>query len=355
MKERILVAASTYGHLLRFHTPYIDALRAAGHTVVTLAEAESDADVTAPFVKHLFSPRNFLAVMKIRKLLMSEHFDRILVHTTLAAFFVRLAVRMLPRRRRPFVVNTVHGYLFSDGRGLKNRLYLLAERAVRSVTDRVLVMNDEDLSIAEKYRLGREVRMIRGMGLPMRDIPQDAAPVRQKLGLSDGDRLLLFVGELSKRKNQSFLINVTAYLPENVYLALIGDGTEREVLLRAVAEKGLLPRILFVGTTDRVYDFLAAADVYVSAAKSEGLPFNIMEAMAAGLPIVATDVKGQRDLLRGSDATLCPVGDLSVFRAAVEEKLVSPRRVSYPALARYRLEAVFDDTMDGLVGRKEEE
>ena len=345
MTEKILIAASTYGHIKRFHMPYIEAMRAAGHNVVTLAESGSCADLTVPFVKSLFSPHNLIALLRLRKILRSEHFDRVILHTALSSFLVRLAVKMLPKHRRPFVVNTVHGYLFSDARGFKNRLYLFLERILRSVTDRVLVMNREDLAIAEGYRLGREIRMTRGMGLPMCDVMSDGMSVRRVLPIADGDRILLFVGELSKRKNQSFLIDTMSMLPANVHLVLVGDGTEREALCR---------RSLAAGLTDCVYAYLAAADIYVSAAKSEGLPFNVMEAMAFGLPIVASDVKGQRDLLGDSEAVLYPLGDTRAFLSGVSRMAEHPHRLVYPALEKYRLEAVFAETLGGFLDKKEE-
>ena len=164
MSKRVLIAASTMSHIRNFHLPYIRALRERGYTVSVMAAGES-ADYPVPFRKSVFSPKNLLNILRIRRILKKERFDAVLVHTSLAAFLVRMAAKTM--RRRPVVINTVHGYLFSDGKGLRNRLMLLCEKMCRRVTDYLFVMNREDKAIAEKYRLAKTPPVFfYGMGLP---------------------------------------------------------------------------------------------------------------------------------------------------------------------------------------------
>ena len=105
-------------------------------------------------------------------------------------------------------------------------------------------------------------------------------------------------------------------------------------------------RVRFPGQVSNIPAWLRAADCAVSASHSEGLPFNIMEAMRAGLPIVATDVKGHSDLLEGGAGLLYPDGDGAAFATAVNRLLADGAererlgRAAYAASGRYALETV---------------
>ena len=107
---KILIAASNMTHVNNFHIPYIEKFKEMGNQVSVLASGEG-ADFNIPFKKSVFSLKNIFLMSKIRKILKKEKFDVVYLHTTLCAFFVRLAMKGL--KNRPYVINTAHGYLFS--------------------------------------------------------------------------------------------------------------------------------------------------------------------------------------------------------------------------------------------------
>ena len=348
---KILYAASTKSHLDRFHRPYIQSLKKYGE--VALMATGEDVDFPILFDKHFFSISNLKSIQKIRKILKEESFDLILVHTTLAAFLIRMALKGL--KKRPYVINVVHGYLFQeDLQGLKAKILLLCEKLVRKQTDDIVVMNQEDWRIANKHGLcQRRVFGVSGMGIPDAfSTPAPDAELRGRFISSEGDCLCTFVGELSNRKNQAFLIQAVKRLREKrmpVRLCLVGDGENKERLEEEIRTLGLQDSVFLAGSTSCVGDYLAITDIYVSASISEGLPFNIMEAMAYGLPIVASDVKGQSDLLEGVPQGLYPLNDMEAFCQSVAEICNSRRwgvhSVEYPNLAQDRLSAVFGSVM----------
>ena len=178
--SKILYAASTASHISKFHIPYIEKLRAEGHTVMTMGKGEG-ADFDIPFVKKTLSLKNLLLCRKIKRIIKDEKFDAIILNTTLAAFYIRLAI---PKKNRPKVVNIVHGYLFtSDGGGLKRKVYLFCEKLLAKKTDTVLVMNSDDMKIATENRLAAgEVKMTRGMGAHVAEEKTSASDVRKYLG-----------------------------------------------------------------------------------------------------------------------------------------------------------------------------
>jgi glycosyltransferase EpsD len=112
---------------------------------------------------------------------------------------------------------------------------------------------------------------------------------------------------------------------------------------------GLENEVLLLGHRDDVPSLLAATDLYLSASESEGLPFNLMEAMAFGLPIVASNVRGQRDLLLQNPEMLYTAGDMESFCKRITAVYQSGKKgsgsCSYPELEQYRLCSVFEDNM----------
>ncbi|MBR3893733.1 MAG: glycosyltransferase [Clostridia bacterium] len=347
-RSKLLYVASTASHLKRFHTPYLEAL-AKDAEVRTMATGES-VDFSIPFDKHFFSVSNLLNIFRIRKILKRERFDSVVLNTTLAAFLVRCA--MIGMRRRPYVLNVVHGYLFSKKpRGLKDRVMLWCEKFLWRKTDEIAVMNAEDLEIAREKRLCRgRVTFMHGMGVDgFSEIPVPDADLRAKFAEKD-ELLCIFVGELSARKNQIFLIRALKRLRDAgipAKLLLVGEGAERKKFEKEISRLSLENAVFLTGNCEPVTPYLAISDLYVSASRSEGLPFNIMEAMACGLPILASATKGQTDLLEKTEARLYPLDDADAFCSALHEA-VAPKDLgvaacTYPSLETYRLSAVFDE------------
>lgn len=342
--KKILYAASTYSHLERFHMPYIRAL-GEEYEVKTAARGD-EADFPLPFRKKLCSFGNLRLIGKIRRLLKKEKFDAVILHTALAAFLVRAA--MIGMRHRPRCVCVVHGYLFDEGGSMRGRILRGCEKLVRKKTDALFVMNKTDARLAKKYRLSRTPAiLIDGMGYGQKPLPPvEKADARAALGIPENAYVFLFVGEYSKRKNQALLLRALAGCETNAVLLAVGDGDERESLASLAEDLGISDRVKFAGNTDDrelLSRYYAAADHYVSASKCEGLPFNIMEAMDAGLPIIASACKGQTDLLADTGAVLVPVDDVSALTDAMREAMRNaPARREYPTREKYTLGAVFE-------------
>lgn len=324
--KKILYTASTFGHLASFHRPYLKWFAARGCEVHAAAGGEPrgfdgvSRCVPVSFQKSMLSPRNVAAVFQLARLLRRERYDLISTHTALAAFFTRLAVR-LAGKRGTVVMNTSHGYLFDgDTQPLKRALLLGAERLTAGVTDFVLTMNRQDAALARKYRLGREIIETPGMGVdtarlsPASSAQRRAARVR--FGLPEDAFILVYVAEFSARKNQKLLLCALEALPPDVCLLLPGQGATLAACRAQAQARGLSARVCFPGFLTDIASAYHAADVCVSASRIEGLPFNVMEAMACGLPIVATAVKGHEDLVDGN-GLLYKYGDAAAFCAAI--------------------------------------
>ncbi len=354
--KKILYVASVTSHIGSFHRAYIDALRAEGHEVCVMANGEG-ADINVPFHKKFFSWQNKTARKMIKRAVNEGGFDTVILNTSLAAFHTRLALG----KSRPRVINIVHGYLFplkaSGGlfSRIKRLMLLFAERLVAKKTDSIIVMNEEDLEIAKKYKLTRgKISLCQGMGVP-RKIPSDERDaLRYRLGMQ-GRFVILFAGELSKRKNQHYLISLMPRLLEkekNAELWLLGDGDERDNLISLSRELAIEDKVKLLGRKSNVQDYMSACDVYASASRSEGLPFNTIEAMSVGAYTVCSSVKGHTDAMKCGGGELFDLADTGLAEKLIlcGRDKVLPIEQARTAAQRFLFDEAFEKTYSLIKG-----
>ena len=329
-RPKVLYTASTFSHLATFHQPYLAWFAAQGCEVHAAAGQDKrelagvTKTVSLPFEKSMLSPKNLAAVRQLAKLLRAEQYDLISTHTSLAAFFTRLAV-MLAGKGNTVVMNTAHGYLFDAQTPLLKRTLLLgAEKLTAGVTDYLLTMNRQDYAIAQRHHLGKTLIQTDGMGIDLERFQpvsvEEKARARAALGVPQDALLLVYAAEFSARKNQRMLIEAMKRLPENVWLLLAGRGALLEDCRTLAQQCGVSERVLFPGFVREIENCYHAADICVSSSRSEGLPFNLAEAMGCGLPVAATAVKGHEDLIEDQKSgVLFPYDDIERFVQAIEQ------------------------------------
>ena len=331
--SKVLFTASTYSHIAQFHLPYLRHFQERGWTVHAACGgtpeplAWADEVIHLPLKKSMGAPENFQAAALLRRRIAAEGYDFISTHTSLAAFFTRLAVKGL--RRRPAVANMVHGYLYDEQTPALRRAVLEGdERLTAPQTDLLLTMTQWDYREAERHRLGREVVHIPGIGVDFSRLDgeqENPQALRAAHGIPEDAFVLVYAAEFSKRKSQSVLIRAMARLPETAVLVLAGDGALRDECMALARELEVADRVVFPGRIQDMASWYALADASVSSSRSEGLPFNVMEAMYMGLPVAASRVKGHVDLLvEGETGLLFPYGDWESCADQVERLMVSP-------------------------------
>ena len=243
MCKKCLMTASTLSHLTHFHTPYIEEFRrmdwevhVAGMEAGAIkTEVSADKIIPVRFEKSFFSMSNFRASLQLRKLMKRENYDLIICHTSLAAFFTRLAILGIKKETR--LVNVVHGYLFDDrSPWYKSAILKSAEYLVASVTDLVLTMNEWDHQWAKNHKVAAKVGVIPGMGLGPEKMKK--AVHSNCFEFKDGDFLLIYPAEFWVWLNQAMLIRAMTKLPENIRLILPGDGLLKEECMEFAHELG---------------------------------------------------------------------------------------------------------------------
>lgn len=154
---------------------------------------------------------------------------------------------------------------------------------------------------------------------------EDCAALRRSLGISEDTFVLLCAAELSSRKSQEVLLRAMTELPDGVCLVLAGKGDREETYKALTRELGIEQRVRFGGYVSDMPLWYGMANAVISASRSEGLPFNIMEAMYLGLPVIASAVKGHTDLITdGETGLLYPYGDSAACAQAVRRLCADP-------------------------------
>lgn len=312
----VIFIASRISHILNFHMPYIEHFKQRGYSIHIATQGVSDDPrfdkcFNIKFTKKPWSPDNIKAINKLKKIFLENNYELVCSNTTLAGAAAKAAAMLCPQKNKPgLFVHISHGYMFDGSRALRPTVYRTVEKLTRRAVDRLVVMNDEDLHLAEKYRLCRDIHFIHGMGLDVNRFPDISDDMinnfRRKYCTDSNTKLLLCIGELSARKNQQMLIRVAARLKDrNIKLLLAGDGDKKTELQSLAAELGCQNKVCFLGYRTDTPLLYRGSDILLSASTMEGLPFNVLEALYCGLPVCLSDIKGHRDLVKN-----CGCGEL---------------------------------------------
>ena len=172
------------------------------------------------------------------------------------------------------------------------------------------------------------------------------AAANPQLALNAGATLAVYTGRLHAAKGLRELVTAWIDVSQRLPMArlwLVGDGPEHDALATQIEAAGLAGRVVLAGSFDNVNDVLAAADLFVLPSHEEGLSLALLEAMAAGLPIVASDIPGNRLAIRsGSEGVMVPTGDQTALADAIESMLAEPARAAaLGTAARQRAQADF--------------
>lgn len=307
----VLYSAFSQGHLSVFHRPVLNHLQARGYCVVAIANASPGFPLTEPdevidlqFGRHPLSFQNLSALRKLIQLIRNNTFTLVHCHTPVASALTRMA-SVFARQPKPIVVYTAHGFHFYPQASWANwLLWFSVEWLLTRITDVIVVINSWDERAAQRLLRAKRVLKIPGMGVdlerfkpPTIDQKRDA---RRSLGINDGALVMLYVAEMIPRKNHTLIIrclpDILAVHPEALVL-FAGDGPLAESYRNDCRRLAISDNVRFLDFRSDVDLLCRAADLSISASRHEGLGIALAEAMASGLPIVASEDRGHRELV----------------------------------------------------------
>ena len=215
-------------------------------------------------------------------------------------------------------------------------------------------MNEEDYAQAKKFQAKR-VEKVHGVGLDLnkfvRATSEEKEKIRKGFKLWQDDIFAISVAQLIPRKNHIVLIRAVAELQNpHFHLFICGDGVQENELKAEAKKLGIRKQVHFLGFRKDVYKLCSSADLFLFASLQEGLPVAIMEAMACKLPIIASRIRGNTDLIdEGKGGYLVDAADVQGFVDAIQttisdkEKLTEMEEYNYSKVQDYGEEEVLKE------------
>jgi glycosyltransferase involved in cell wall biosynthesis len=347
MKKVIQVTTVPYT-LYVFLLPFPAYFRARGWQVDALASDLTEEAKCANRFDHLFNitwsrnPFDLSNMLKapgrVREVIEQGNYDIVHVHTPIAAFVTRLALRTLRKSGKPKLIYTAHGFHFyKGGSRLKNFIFRTLESMAAAWTDYLVVINHEDHEAASHFPGLRPggLRYMPGIGVDMDFYTgktvsdDDILRVRNEMNLKADDKFFLMIAEFIPRKHHKDVLDAFAKLQRpNAHLALAGDGRIFEQIKAYAQSLGIADRVHFLGWRRDIPTLIKASISTILISRQEGLPRSIMESFCLSTPVIGTDIRGIRDLAEGDCGILVQVGQPEEITKAMEWMLDHPEETA---------------------------
>ena len=341
---KVLFVTTVPNTIRAFLLPFASYFREKGWTVDAAANGICDFDECVkafnkvweiPWSRNPLDMKNiFCAPKAIHEIIKQGDYDIVHVHTPIASFITRWALRNEKRRNNLKVIYTAHGFHFIKGAPkFKNLLFIFLEKLAGKWTDYLIVINKDDHEAALKYRIINSANLlyISGIGLdskyydPDMVSVEDVEEVRNELGLGNGNKYFLMVGEFNKNKCQSESVQALSRLNDpTIHIVFAGEGSTMSSVRKLAKDLGITDRIHFLGYRTDIPRLLRGSLALLLTSRREGLPRCILEAMSLEVPVIATDIRGSNELLADGAGILYQVGNIESLRKAMDYIINNP-------------------------------
>lgn len=265
---------------------------------------------------------NIKAYKQICEIIKKYDIDYIHCNTPVGGVLGRLTGKKCKVKK---VLYQAHGFHFYNGAPKKNWLiYYTIEKFLARFTDCIVTMNAEDNVAAKRFkrRNNGPVYNVHGVGIDLslyEGLKKQRESKRQELGFTESDIVLISMGDLILRKNYTVAIDAIAKCDNpKLHYIICGKGPELDNLKQRAKVLGVEQQIHFLGFRSDIKELLAAADIFIFTSLQEGMPRSMMEAMAAGLPCIASKIRGNVDLIQnGKGGFLCAPTDSDAVAKAI--------------------------------------
>lgn len=309
--KKVLFIGNIKNHFDTFHTPFFKLFKDNSWEVHVAAKNDGkdrsdqlidycDCFFDIPITRAPLKKQNIDALRKLKKIINDSNYDIIHCHTPVGGVLGRLASRDA-RKKGTKVMYTAHGFHFYTGAPLINWVaYYTIEKLLANLTDTLITINSEDYERAKSFKV-QKVESVHGVGVDLNKINSvsvDRALTLKELEIPINSFILLSVGELNKNKNHKLVIKALADLKDDtVHYLICGNGFFEQDLMNLTQELRIDKQVHFLGFRKDVIRFCKTSDIFIFPSLREGLPVSVMEAMASGLPILASKIRGNIDLV----------------------------------------------------------
>lgn len=294
------------------------------------------------FDRNVLSTKNIQAYKQVKKLIKENRYNIIHIHSPIGGVCGRLAARK-ERKNGTKVIYTAHGFHFFKGAPAKNWLiYYPVEKWLSKYTDCLITINEEDYNLAKKKFKAKNVEYVPGIGVDENKFNfemsrEERNELRKSLDINEEDFVIIYVAELSKRKNQQMLIKAISLLEpsvlEKVKVLLPGKDSMNGKYQELAKNLNVDKNIQFLGYRTDIPKLMKISDLAVSTSRQEGLPVNLMEAMFCNLPIIATDCRGNRDLVQKE--SIVGIDSIEELKNKIMQRLANNKKYVYNSIRQY--------------------
>lgn len=344
--HRLLIVTTLPSTICAFLTPFarhfrrlgwhVDALAAPGERWNACSDA-FDQIWQIEWSRNPLDPRYLRYIPRlVREIVERENYDLVHIHTPIASFITRYALRNFRKPVRPAVIYTAHGFHFYQGGSfLRNNVFLAIEKLAGRWTDYLVVINQEDHRTARRHRIMPPDRIwyMPGIGVDLDYYCPDIVPasevarVRQELSLSSHDRLFLMIAEFVPNKRPKDALDALAALRRSdIHVAFAGDGALLPAMQQLAVSLGLERQTHFLGHRQDIPALIRASVATLLLSQREGLPRSIMESLSLEIPVIGANNRGVRDLLSAGGGLIVEVGDIKGLARAMAWMADNPER-----------------------------
>jgi len=340
--KRVLILASVASMIDQFNMTNIELLRKMGYEVDVACNFEKGNTCSVErinelkktlkkqnvnyfqidFERNIFKiHKNFKAYKQVSNLIKKNAYAFIHCHSPIGGVCGRIAGRFNNTK----VIYTAHGFHFFKGAPLLNWLiYYPVELLLSRYTDVLININQEDYNRARKYFKAKKIEYIPGVGVNVNKFKEtrvNRTEKRREIGVPEDAILLVSVGELNKNKNHEVIIRALAKLNNTrIHYILCGQGPLASYLSKLIKEYNLSDQVHLLGYRNDVNEIYKASDIFCFPSQREGLGLAAIEAMAAGLPIIASYVHGIKDYAENEiSGYFCSPHDYHKFAVYIEK------------------------------------
>lgn len=342
-KRILIVATVVKTHIMQFHIPVLKLFKDMGWETAVAARNDyanpedcripyCDQFYDIPFERNPLKPKNAECYKRLKAVIDGGNYQIVHCHTPVGGVLGRLAARKA-RKKGTRVLYTAHGFHFYQGAPLLNWLmYYPIEKICSYFADDIITINQEDYRFAIRKFTSSKIHYLPGVGIdtlafsPCVLTKESRSSMRLSLGVQSGQKMIISVGELISRKNYKTAIDMIAKLKTaQIRYYICGQGELRFEIEEYARLQGVGDSVVFLGYRRDIPQICACADVFLHTAYQEGLPVAVMEATSAGVPVVASRIRGNVDLIEdGVNGFLCEPDDAAGFADRIRRILDDP-------------------------------
>ena len=337
LKRKVLII-DKIENIKNYHTPYIKKLKEDGYEIHIATDGQEEIqECDKLFLINFKTIINQYIILK--KIIKQNNYNIIHCYTNLARFAVR-------NQKNAKIIYTTYGFKFYKGAPLKKWIrYYPIEKYLSKKTDVIITINDDDYFLAKNKFKNTKIELINGFGIDENQFDfkpneKDKEEFLKEFNLNEEDFVFLSIGDLTQKNNQIMQIDGILNLMhkyKNIKLLIVGIGELEEYYNHIIFKYGLDQNIRLLGERNDIIRLIKLCDCYIDTSKNELNSINIIKAMFANKPIIASKIKGHNNLLKNDN--LVNLNDINELSLKMEIRILDRSEVSYN-IEKYKLDKV---------------